>query len=160
MVRGIGSTPVKTGKRGFESRRRLMLEKGEHATQEWYEESQKIPERIEGATKGKMWVTEFMEWCALRHHVEHPDDVERYETDGLYRYSDTMELFQKYMVEQMVDLGTGRKSMVVCYVEASNGETYLWHNLLGPTAYRVLRERFVKLAKGCRKSMRIAKKRK
>lgn len=137
-----------------------MLEKGEHATKEWYDETQKIPERIEGATKGKEWVKDFMWWCQLRHDVEHPEDAERYQTDALYRYSETMNLFQKYLVEQIADVETGKNSICICYAEGSDGNSYLWHNLLGVGSYKTLRGVFLRLTRVCHSAMCMAKKKK
>ena len=122
---------------------------------EHYEETQKMPERVEGAEKGKAWTAEFMAFCKMRHDVEQPGKSEEWDENLLYRTSNCLHLFWKYMVEIECDLETGKNSTVCCIANTSDGQPLVWHNLVGSAraVYKDLYQLFLYWTRTLRKTL-------
>ena len=139
------------------SKKSLFEESDYYRSWAWYEETQRMPDRIKGAEGGKAWMREFVEFAKLRHDVEHPRHIGIYEKNFHYRHTYILGLFDKYFIEAECDLETKQNSLVVTFAYTSDGDYVMWHNLRNGHANEILYKYFKISMRAIRRRWRAEK---
>lgn len=102
-------------------------------TKEDYARTQKDARRIEGTTRGRAAVVEFIEAWHLRKSGEQPNsDVRQTTFSDIAGY---VHLFLKYAISVKIDQPMGdENSEIYVYAIAPDGEDWFWNNLVGSSA--------------------------
>jgi hypothetical protein len=105
---------------------------------QWYQKTRFNKKRIAATERGKEIVSEFIKLAIERIKIEHPE--ENYKDSKVVALT-SLFLFIKYVINEKVDLLTGKNSEIHLFVKFSDGDTLYTHNLLTDKAYTEYRKK-------------------